>query len=330
MHCSYSHRPKPCDDIQWFQLLPYTHSSGVNVFSNDSRPNDRGVAAGHQVNEEVTTAQKPPSASNKASTADSFSGIDPSQPLSTRPEGSQDTLAVSLLLKRAHQKVYNRFWRSDDELAQTSADERELLDTLTKPTHLSQSSKHNDSPLNKSSSHLPGGSKNPSDASEHGHLTSANMSALNASDLQGVIKEAEELGFEAAMVSHHQTPTAGKDDNITPRIPAYIPLETGGKWNASTQLDIDELMTEDEDQMGLGAAFGVGHGRDQGSRSELQQPGADTVGFAIDDIDEPVSMSGDSIEALIAQTEDEESVSLVSLIRLVCQPAASHGCSLCA
>ncbi len=225
-----------------------------------------------------------------------------------------------MLLKKAKQKVYNSVWQADDDddARQTTLEDRELLNTSKQPTHLSQIPKQADLPQAKPSSQEVGSSKTPKDsnqdASAHpGLITSANMSNLNTTDIQDVIKEAEELGFEAAITSHRQLPAASDTQasdtqasdmaaNFT--VPAYIPLETG--INSTAELDFSELVTEEDDQVGLGAAFGVGHDRDQGSIPKL--PSNDAIGFAIDDLDEsePVSISGDSIEAMIAETEEEE------------------------
>ncbi len=225
-----------------------------------------------------------------------------------------------MLLKKAKQKVYNSVWQPDDDvnLQQTNLEDRELLDTLKQPTHLSQISKQADLPQTKPSSKQVGSSNTSrgsnQDASAHpGLIISANMSTLNTTDIQDVIKEAEELGFEAAITSHHPLPAAsdthasdtqasGTAANFT--VPAYIPIETG--TNNTAEFDPSELVTEEDDQVGLGAAFGVGHDRDQGPVPKL--PSNDAIGFAIDDLDEsePVSISGDSMEAMIAETEEEE------------------------
>lgn len=223
-----------------------------------------------------------------------------------------------MLLKKAKQKVYNSVWQSDDNAGQTALEDRELLNTLKQPTHLSQIPKQADLPQAKPSSKEVDSSNTSrdsnQDASAHpGLITSANMSTLNTTDIQDVIKEAEELGFEAAITAHRQLPAASDTQasdtqasdmaaNFT--VPAYIPLETG--INSTAELEPSELVTEEDDLVGLGAAFGVGHNRDQGSIPKL--PSNDAVGFAIDDLDgsEAASISGDSIEAMIAETEEEE------------------------
>ncbi len=236
------------------------------------------------------------------------------------PEAAKDSLAISLLLKKAKQKVYTSVWQPDDDvsLQQTTLEDRELLDTLKQPTHLSQKLKQADLLQAKASSKQVGSSNTSrgsnQDASAHpGLIISANMSTLNTTDIQHVIKEAEELGFEAAITSHRQLPAASdtqasdtqaSDTTANFTVPAYIPLETG--INSTAEFDPSELVTEEDDQVGLGAAFPVGHDRDQGSIPRL--PSNDAIGFAIDNLDESeqVSISGDSIEAMIAETEEEE------------------------
>ncbi len=241
------------------------------------------------------------------------------QALRPVPEAAKDSLAISLLLKKAKQKVYS-VWQPDDDvsLQQTTLEDRELLDTLKQPTHLSQISKQANLPQAKPSSKQVGSSNTSrgsnQDASAHpGLIILANMSTLNTTDIQDVIKEAEELGFEAAITSHRPLPAASESQasdtqasdtaaNFT--VPAYIPLETG--TNSTAEFDPSELVTEEDDQVGLGAAFPVGHDRDQGSIPKLSSN--DAIGFAIDNLDESeqVSISGDSIEAMIAETEEEE------------------------
>ncbi|KAA6425748.1 MAG: glycosyltransferase family 77 [Trebouxia sp. A1-2] len=239
------------------------------------------------------------------------------------PEAAKDTVAISLLLKKAKQKVYNSVWQpdtddDDHDAQQTALEDRELLNTLEQPAHLSQIPKQADLPQAKPSSKEAGRSNtfkdSDQDASAHpGLITSANMSTLNTTDIQDVIKEAEELGFEAAITSHRQLPAvsdtqasdAQESDmaaNFT--FPAYIPLDTG--INSTAELYPSELVTEEDDQVGLVPAFGVGHDQDHGSLPKL--PSNDAIGFAIDDLDasQPVSTSRDSIEAMIAETEEEE------------------------
>ena len=277
------------------------------------------VAVGDQGNntEAVHTKhQNPAVASTGSSDAVSSTNSHQQQALKSDPTASKDTFAVSVLLKRAQQKVYSHLWTVDDEgETQTGAEDRELLNKLKQPTQVSQASLGPDLPHTKSSSSKgTDPHSTPQNASAHLDLiTAANMSALNATDLQGVIKEAEELGFEAAMVSD-QTPTAGsQESDLAAKTPAYVPLQTAANSNSTSKLDADEPMTEDDDQMGLGSAVGLRHGRDEGSSIMLQQGGADTVGVAIDN-KESGSITDDSIEALIAQTEDEEGDFLVGLL----------------
>ena len=235
-----------------------------------------------------------------------------------------------MLLKKAKQKVYTSIRQpdDDDDAQQTTIEDRELLNTQKQPTHLSQIPKLANLPQTKPSSKEVGSSNTSKDsnqdASAHPSLNpSANMSNLNTTDIQDVIKEAEELGFEAAVTSHRQLPapsdaqasdTQASDTAANSTAPAYIPLETG--INSTAELDPSELVTEEDDQVGVGDAFGVGHDQDQGAIPKL--PSNDAVGFAIDDLEasEPVSISGDSIEAMIAETEEEEEMSLVTSLAL--------------
>lgn len=242
------------------------------------------------------------------------------QPFKPESEAAKDSLAISLLLKKAKQKVYKSVWQSDDDdnARQTALKDRELLNTLKQPTHLSQIPKQANLPQAKPSSKEVGSSTTSKDsnqdASAHPSLIiSANMSTVQTTDIQDVIKQAEDLGFEAAITSHRQLPAApdtqasdtqASDTAANFTVPAYVPLETG--INSTAKLDPSEPVSEEDDQVGLGAAFGVGHDQEQGSIPKL--PSNDAIGFAIDDLDgsEPASMSGDSIEAMIAQTEEEE------------------------
>lgn len=252
---------------------------------------------------EATVARDPADSVNSAD-------IQQQQSLGSEPEAAKNSLAVSFLLKRAQHKV-NHLWNPGVSDVQTDSGDRELLDAQKQSTHLSQTSTDKNFPLTGPSTKQKGSSKifrgSTQDAPAHsGLITSANMSSLNSTDLQDVIKEAKELGFEAAVVSHHQNSTAAvstQDDGIAAHNPAHVPVETGR--NSTAGFLSSGLLTEDDDQVGLGAAFGAGQGKSPSSSSQLP---SDAIGFAIDDVDEdqPASVSGDSIEALIAQTEAEE------------------------
>ncbi|KAL0034633.1 hypothetical protein WJX77_000275 [Trebouxia sp. C0004] len=264
-------------------------------------------------------AQLPSATAREASHPVSSTGNQQQQNYRPDPEAAKNSRAIPLLLMKAKQKVYNSIWQpdGDDNARQTAPEDRELLNTLKQPAHLSQIPKQADPSLAKPSSKEVG-SNNTSrdsnqDASAHpGLITSANVSTLNTTDIQDVIKEAEELGFEAAITSHHQLPATSDTQasetqvsdmatNLT--VPAYFPLETG--INSTAELNFSEPVTEEDDQVGLGAAFGVGHDRDQGSNPKFPNNDA---GFAIDGLNgsEPVSISGDSVEAMIVETEEEE------------------------
>lgn len=232
------------------------------------------------------------------------------QPVDLHSQSTNDNRHLSLLFKRAQQKV-NQLWSSDTDIhnRHTDPDDRELLSTLKQPAQLLQTSEHR----------------------------SRNSSASDSVDLQDVLREAKELGFEAAVsstpVADQQMSSATQDmpwTDASSNTHSHAMHNTTLHQPASSHHSINAEMTENQmllnDTVSLGAAtdrassndsFALGQDQDELSDTQLQLPDGNAISFAIGALDTD-SLSDENINALVAQSYTEDSDPAVCLCTCSC------------
>lgn len=248
-------------------------------------------------------------------------GEEPQQYLSS--DTVTDSRQISVLFKHAQQKV-SQLWSSGSDDSPPLSENRELLDSLKQPTHLSQASDQSDDtdlPLHAHTTALSPDS-----------ITSPSSSAPDPTDLQHVLQEAEDLGFQAAVSSSQLTPQGAQQLGLpaanTPQ--TYSPSDglshakhesalhrlTNGDANQTSKA----LVTEDNDQLSLvdsaplGEAQGIasaldnptslGQARNESSNSGLLLPEEDATSFAIRDF-ESDELGDESIDAMVLERMEE-------------------------
>ena len=236
----------------------------------------------------------------------------------------RDSQHISVLFKRAQQKI-NQLWSSDSDNSAPTSDDRELLDSPTQPIRLWQASDQAhgaDLPLHARTTALSPDS-----------LASPGSSAADPTDLQHVLQEAEELGFQAAVSSSQPTPkraqqlgppaantsqTSSPSVNLShARHESALHRLTNGNANQT----FNALATEDDDQLSwadstpVGEAQGnasaldnptsLGQAKRVSANSKVPLPQAGATSFAISEL-EPDELGDESIDAMVLQSREEE------------------------
>ena len=229
--------------------------------------------------------------------------------LDNKPDPAQDRPHTFELFKRAQDKV-SQLWSSD-------TGDRELLESSRGPAHISQGVQQADG--TDALVHTDHSLSMPDNA------TSLSSAAPDPTDVQKVFKEAEELGFKAAL-SATQLPAAAAAQQLglpandtSQRSPASDASNPAHRIGVETSNNAsDALMTEDDDQMSWddsttpvlqasssNGSLSLGQASNESS-SRLSAPEDEAAtSFAIKILASD-ALSDESVDALVEHSKDEE------------------------
>ena len=223
---------------------------------------------------------------------------------SSNPAPASGSLHLSFLFKRAQHTV-KHLWSSDAGDLQSGRHDH--LDAVNSTSQLLHSSEQGGN----ISTHQA-----PTNTSVSGNVTANITSAPDPPDLQRVMREAEELGFEAAVFSNDLSPGQAQHDTAahgvipnTSHNPA--PAALGAEDDNHASLNQSAMVG---DAQGTSPSFalslhGLGQASNKSSSSRLQMPEEadkeDATSFAIDALDAD-ALTETVVKAASASTQDEQ------------------------